>query len=150
MNPSFAIEEYKVKEPSTPGNVDILVVVRLSGLDKKRLRSYGIKDGHLHNLMRAIEKLKLSSTEVQHTLPDPVKTVPSLNATSPAPATTTNFSHQTPEKPKYDVMLSYNWAHQTEVKRIREALGSHGFSVWIDVEQMEGYTYESMMNAILS
>ncbi|KAJ3117189.1 hypothetical protein HK098_006316 [Nowakowskiella sp. JEL0407] len=47
-------------------------------------------------------------------------------------------------------MLSYNWANQTEVKRIGEALRSHGFSVWIDVEHIEGYIDDAMRDAIIS
>ncbi|KAJ3121579.1 hypothetical protein HK098_003584 [Nowakowskiella sp. JEL0407] len=47
-------------------------------------------------------------------------------------------------------MLSYSWAHQEEVLRIRDALRSRGFTVWIDVEQMTDDIYETMRNAILS
>ncbi|KAJ3111042.1 hypothetical protein HK098_000340 [Nowakowskiella sp. JEL0407] len=115
-------------------------------LQEKNLVKYGIEDGHLAKMIRAIEKLKLDSGKDGAS--DTSQPAASSNAFSPAPNITTN--EKPAEKPKYDVMLSYNWAHQTEVKRIREALKSHGFSVWIDVEQMNGYIYDSMMQAILS
>jgi hypothetical protein len=46
------------------------------------------------------------------------------------------------------VMLSYAWAQQETVLRIRTALGRLGHSVWIDVEQMSGSTVDSMATAI--
>ena len=36
------------------------------------------------------------------------------------------------------VMLSYCWAQQEIVVKIRQALGARGFNVWLDIEQMEG------------
>jgi hypothetical protein len=46
------------------------------------------------------------------------------------------------------VMLSYAWAHQETVLRIRHALGELGYTVWIDVEQMSGSTVDAMARAI--
>eukprot|EP01048_Picozoa_sp_COSAG05_P045450 COSAG05_NODE_26392_length_188_cov_89.662921_1_plen_31_part_01 len=31
-------------------------------------------------------------------------------------------------------MLSYNWNHQAEIKRIRAALKTRRYKVWIDIE----------------
>jgi hypothetical protein len=38
------------------------------------------------------------------------------------------------------VMLSYCWAQQEIILRVREALGSRNHRVWLDLEQMSGST----------
>ncbi|KAJ3118582.1 hypothetical protein HK098_005901, partial [Nowakowskiella sp. JEL0407] len=125
-------------------------LIYLSGLDKKSLRLYGIKDGHLNNLMRAIEKLKRSPTKVQDNISDPVKTVLSPNATSPVSAATTGSSYQTSQIPNCDIMLSYCWTNQANVIRISDALKARGFSVWIDVDYMSANVYDTMHQAVSS
>ena len=46
------------------------------------------------------------------------------------------------------VMLSYNWGHQPTIKRINTALQARGYSVWIDIEKMQGSTVEMMADAV--
>ena len=46
------------------------------------------------------------------------------------------------------VMLSYNWGHQSEIKRLNTALKSRGYSIWIDIEKMQGNTVEAMSEAV--
>eukprot|EP01047_Picozoa_sp_COSAG01_P054828 COSAG01_NODE_6039_length_3884_cov_2.766975_1_plen_928_part_00 len=46
------------------------------------------------------------------------------------------------------VMLSYNWGHQNVIKRINSALKARGYSVWIDIEKMQGSTVEAMADAV--
>ena len=46
------------------------------------------------------------------------------------------------------VMLSYNWGHQDVIKRINTALQARGYSVWIDIEKMQGSTVEAMADAV--
>ena len=46
------------------------------------------------------------------------------------------------------VMLSYAWAQQELVLRLRRELGRRNYSIWIDVEQMQGSTVDSMADAI--
>ena len=46
------------------------------------------------------------------------------------------------------VMLSYNWDHQPTIKRINTALQARGYSVWIDIEKMQGSTVEAMSAAV--
>ena len=46
------------------------------------------------------------------------------------------------------VMLSYNWDHQDVVKRINTALKKRGYTVWIDIEKMQGSTVEVMADAV--
>lgn len=46
------------------------------------------------------------------------------------------------------VMLSYNWGHQDVVKRINQALKARSYSVWIDIERMQGSTVEAMADAV--
>ena len=52
------------------------------------------------------------------------------------------------EKSDKHVMLSYCWAQQPAVMRIRQSLGDLGYKVWLDVEQMEGSTVDAMADAI--
>ncbi len=40
------------------------------------------------------------------------------------------------------LMLSYCWAQQEMVLRLRKALGARGYRIWIDVEAMQGSTVE--------
>lgn len=42
-------------------------------------------------------------------------------------------------------MLSYNWGAQDTVKKIKTALETAGFNVWMDVDQMAGSTLEASM-----
>eukprot|EP01047_Picozoa_sp_COSAG01_P022601 COSAG01_NODE_1347_length_10632_cov_29.175370_3_plen_2601_part_00 len=46
------------------------------------------------------------------------------------------------------VMLSYNWGHQDVIKRINTALKGRGYTVWIDIEKMQGSTVEAMADAV--
>ena len=46
------------------------------------------------------------------------------------------------------VMLSYNWGHQEVIQRINGALKARGYSVWIDIEKMQGSTVEAMSEAV--
>ena len=46
------------------------------------------------------------------------------------------------------VMLSYNWDHQSVIKRINAALQGRKYTVWIDIEKMQGSTVEAMSAAI--
>eukprot|EP01043_Picozoa_sp_COSAG02_P063924 COSAG02_NODE_9196_length_2292_cov_1.844961_1_plen_727_part_01 len=46
------------------------------------------------------------------------------------------------------VMLSYNWDHQSVIKRVNSALQARGYAVWIDIEKMQGSTVEVMSAAV--
>ena len=46
------------------------------------------------------------------------------------------------------VMLSYAWAQQKLILRVRHALGQLGYIIWIDVEQMSGSTVDAMSSAV--
>ena len=46
------------------------------------------------------------------------------------------------------VMLSYNWGHQGVIKRLNTALKARSYSVWIDIEKMQGSTVEAMSEAV--
>ena len=46
------------------------------------------------------------------------------------------------------IMLSYSWAQQDLVTKIRKSLGARGYSVWIDIEQMQGSTVDCMAAAV--
>ena len=46
------------------------------------------------------------------------------------------------------VMLSYNWDHQSVIKRVNASLQARGYVVWIDVEKMQGSTVEVMSAAV--
>jgi hypothetical protein len=46
------------------------------------------------------------------------------------------------------IMMSYNWDHQSVIKRIHAALVQRGYRMWIDVEQMKGSTVDAMSLAV--
>eukprot|EP01048_Picozoa_sp_COSAG05_P017463 COSAG05_NODE_2385_length_3135_cov_7.205863_3_plen_330_part_01 len=46
------------------------------------------------------------------------------------------------------IMLSYNWDHQSVIKRVNSALQARGYAVWIDIEKMQGSTVEVMSAAV--
>ena len=54
------------------------------------------------------------------------------------------------ENAKAQVMLSYEWHHQTQVMQLKEELNARGFNVWMDVDRMMGSTLEAMAAAIES
>ena len=52
------------------------------------------------------------------------------------------------EANKFNVMLSYCWAQQDLIKRIRAYLDRMGFVVWFDIEQMKGSVTDAMAGAV--
>jgi len=54
------------------------------------------------------------------------------------------------ENAKAQVMLSYEWHHQSTVLQLKEELNAKGFNVWMDVDRMMGSTLEAMAAAIES
>ncbi|XP_070552153.1 protein lin-41-like [Ptychodera flava] len=46
------------------------------------------------------------------------------------------------------IMISYNWDHQKEVLRIKQALDERGYQIWFDLDKMAGDIYESMAEAV--
>jgi len=55
---------------------------------------------------------------------------------------------QDEDEEKWDVMLSYQWDHQKQVKDIKKELEKSGLTVWMDLEQMQGGMNERMAEAI--
>ncbi|CAF1021469.1 unnamed protein product [Didymodactylos carnosus] len=58
-----------------------------------------------------------------------------------------NSSRSSAKEQKH-IMLSYCWAQQPIVLKIRDFLRSKGYKVWIDVEQMAGSTLSAMAEAV--
>lgn len=46
------------------------------------------------------------------------------------------------------IMISYQWDCQEIVLRVKDELKSAGFNAWIDVENIEGSTLQSMASAV--
>lgn len=46
------------------------------------------------------------------------------------------------------VMISYQWDMQETMLRVKTELEIRGFSVWMDVEQMQGSILETMARAV--
>jgi len=46
------------------------------------------------------------------------------------------------------VMISYSWAQKDRMRQLSAHLKAQGFSVWIDIEQMEGSVLETMAEAV--
>ncbi|ORY42517.1 hypothetical protein BCR33DRAFT_718212 [Rhizoclosmatium globosum] len=49
----------------------------------------------------------------------------------------------------FDCMLSYNWAQQKAVIRMRDSLEQRGLKVWFDLDNMSGNVYSKMSEAVL-
>ena len=46
------------------------------------------------------------------------------------------------------VMISYQWDTQQTMLQVKQELEAQGFTVWMDVEQMEGSILETMARAV--
>ena len=46
------------------------------------------------------------------------------------------------------VMISYQWDTQETMLQVKAELETQGFSVWMDIEQMEGSILETMARAV--
>lgn len=46
------------------------------------------------------------------------------------------------------VMISYQWDNQAVVIKIKDKLKAKGFIVWVDIDDMEGSTLETMAKAV--
>lgn len=46
------------------------------------------------------------------------------------------------------IMLSYCWAQQETVLRLKESLTTRGYLCWIDIEKMKGSTVDAMSEAV--
>ncbi|XP_033099244.1 p53-induced death domain-containing protein 1-like [Anneissia japonica] len=46
------------------------------------------------------------------------------------------------------VMMSYQWDDQPMVKKIADRLKQHGYNVWIDIEKMHGFIFDTMADAV--
>ncbi|KAK6186797.1 hypothetical protein SNE40_006068 [Patella caerulea] len=52
------------------------------------------------------------------------------------------------EEDKGHVMISYQWANQDVLIKVRDELRRHGYKVWMDIDDMEGSTLQAMAEAI--
>ena len=48
------------------------------------------------------------------------------------------------QQPPPHVMASYNWDHQRVILRVVSSLQERGYLVWVDTEQMQGATVDTM------
>lgn len=46
------------------------------------------------------------------------------------------------------VMLSYQWANQNTIKKIRDNLQANGIKCWMDIDDMQGSTLNAMARAV--
>ena len=46
------------------------------------------------------------------------------------------------------IMISYQWANQKSLIRIRDELKRNGYNVWMDIDQMGGSTLAAMADAV--
>ncbi|XP_013405224.1 uncharacterized protein LOC106170042 [Lingula anatina] len=49
---------------------------------------------------------------------------------------------------KEHIMISYNWAHQELLIKVRDYLTQSGFKVWMDINNMYGSTSDAMASAV--
>lgn len=75
--------------------------------------------------------------------PEPKPTPKPAPAPAPAPVVTKEGKGKGGH-----LMISYNWGHQTELLKIRDALKERGYDVWMDVDEMSGATMDAMAEAV--
>ncbi|XP_071965079.1 uncharacterized protein [Antedon mediterranea] len=46
------------------------------------------------------------------------------------------------------IMMSYQWDDQAMVRKIADRLKQHGYNVWIDIEKMHGFIFDTMAIAV--
>ena len=46
------------------------------------------------------------------------------------------------------IMISYQWANQKSLIKIRDELKKNGYNVWMDIDQMGGSTLAAMADAV--
>ncbi|XP_059157845.1 uncharacterized protein LOC131942130 [Physella acuta] len=46
------------------------------------------------------------------------------------------------------VMISYNWGDQAKLIKIRDVLRSHGFKIWMDIDNITGSSLQAMAEAV--
>ncbi|KAL3855572.1 hypothetical protein ACJMK2_014788, partial [Sinanodonta woodiana] len=49
---------------------------------------------------------------------------------------------------KGHIMISYDWSNQQDVIRIRDTLKAQGYSVWMNIQDMDGSSLETMVEAV--
>ncbi|XP_021371459.1 uncharacterized protein LOC110462013 isoform X3 [Mizuhopecten yessoensis] len=69
--------------------------------------------------------------------------------TSPQPSPAHVATERRQEvKSEGHIMISYQWANQAILKKIRDNLRANGFKVWMDIDDMEGSTLDAMARAV--
>jgi hypothetical protein len=89
--------------------------------------------------------------EFYESLPASLIFSPATEPTHPTTALATTAFDETiaaASTQTFHVMLSYCWAQQEAVKRIRTRLGELRFTVWFDQEHMQGSTTDAMAAAV--
>lgn len=109
----------------------------------------------LSDLSATLAATESSYTSLPPTAPAPVATaapvaVAPVAAAAPAPAKLVHASSgdSSARAHSSDVMLSYQWDEQPTVRRIRDALVSDGFSVWMDEQHMTATYVADMVRAV--
>ncbi|OWF54050.1 uncharacterized protein LOC110445638 [Mizuhopecten yessoensis] len=74
---------------------------------------------------------------------------------SKAPSGVKSFRKPAPAVPKEEkkeedqhIMISYNWADQKKLLKVRDSLQEVGYKVWMDVDNMEGDILDAMARAV--
>lgn len=45
-------------------------------------------------------------------------------------------------------MISYQWANQKLIEKIRDSLQENGVKCWVDIDDMQGSTLDAMAQAV--
>eukprot|EP00808_Paulinella_micropora_P018834 g49530.t1 len=102
--------------------------------------------------------VKANVEEINKFLEGDAKVIQSKPKAEPAPASSAAKAATGAPDQKHDqgseskqvsqVMISYCWADQQQVLRLRDEMQSRGYKVWIDVEQMQGSILSAMADAL--
>lgn len=60
----------------------------------------------------------------------------------------TSYSSASPGGQRGHVMISYQWANQKIITKIRDSLQQNGITCWMDIDDMQGSTLNAMAQAV--
>ncbi|KAK6183585.1 hypothetical protein SNE40_011038 [Patella caerulea] len=124
-----------------PGMIQFLETQNKSGAADTKSTCYGILWTMRYKLLKSddYKELGIRLTAKQSASPTPHNTKEKAELEK---------SEKEEKSAKGHVMISYQWANQEILMKIRDRIRSQGEKVWMDIDDMEGSTLQAMAEAI--
>jgi len=96
------------------------------------------------------QKKEANRAQEAHQTSSSASTATTTTTTTDTSTTTTSTPSSSSDEKKAagHIMLSYQWDDQPTIIKIKQALATAGYTVWLDVEQMGGSTLQAMADAV--